>query len=337
MDESLSGAAIASVMVQADWFKLAQQGDAGAIGQLLNHQLQPRGVAAKVLHKDDCLKILLIADRPLDQQAFVRFLQQQINRLNIPGLQRVRVYSQKPGESNIQWSQEFVPAAAMTSAAPHVSISAMRALNLPALPPQQALSSEYLKSISATPTRGKTDQAYSTPYAQNGAIVRSASPVTSFWQTLRSFHLKTILPYDDVLNSDLYRTHAVRLLLFLGLFPLVVNLFAEQAGLAQTAWLLGIYYAAIWGVVLYQIIRPTQFSWGNTLKCTLFTTFIGIPTLLLFQRVPPFNTLYDAVHGDLLARLIGFVLGVGVLEEICKALPVYLLLIRPQRLNDPQT
>lgn len=303
-------------MVQPDLLQLARQGDLRAIALLLNHKLQPRGVTVRVKREEGCLKILLVADRPLEQQAFVRFLQQQIGSFGIASLKQVKVYSQRPGETLPNWSQDFVPLiTAKTSQPP------LKPLDLPQLPPPP-------DPTSPPPAPGM----------ETGAIVKyKAAPPSGFWAALRSLPLNALFPYEDVFSIDLYRSQTVRLLLFLGLFPLVINLFAEQASLAQTAWLLGIYYACIWGVVLHDIIRPVHFSWGNTLKCTLFTTFIGIPTLLFFQRVPPFNTLYDAVNGGLVARLIGFVLGVGLLEELCKALPVYLLLLRPKRLRDPQT
>jgi protease PrsW len=164
---------------------------------------------------------------------------------------------------------------------------------------------------------------------------RSQSP--EFWATLRTFRFAAIVPYREVLNLPLYRSPIVRLLLFFGLFPLVVDLLPNRANVQQTAWLLGIYYACIWGVLLFDLIKPTQFSWNDTLKCILFTVVVGVPLLLFLQRVPLFRFLYDATRGGLLPRLVGFVLGVGVLEEFCKALPVYLFLLRSHRLSDPQT
>lgn len=316
-------------MAQPDLIKLARRGDSGAIALLLNRKLQPRGVTAKVALKDNCLKILLTSARPLEQQAFIRLLQQQINSLNIESLAQVKVYSQQNGEGTSGWTQEFTP----TSDLSHISSHSLPSHSLPLSP---------VGAGSNSGSRGgefsAMDVALRSDSKAAGAIVRYNKPVPKgFWISLRSFQLNSIFPYKDVFSVELYRNHTVRLLLFLGLFPLVVNLFSEQASLAQTAWLLGIYYASIWGVVLYNLIRPPQFSWGNTLKCTLFTTFIGIPTLLLFQRVPPFNALYDSVNGSLAVRALGFVLGVGLLEELCKALPVYLLLLRPGKLNNPQT
>jgi RsiW-degrading membrane proteinase PrsW (M82 family) len=164
-------------------------------------------------------------------------------------------------------------------------------------------------------------------------------PENDFLATLRTFQFSAVFPYRDVLSLGLYQNHLVKILLFFGLFPLVVDLITpDKASVQQTAWMLGIYYASIWGVVLYNLIKPPQFSWRDTLKCVLFTAFVGIPMLLFFQQVPPFNAFYAVIGaGMVVPRMIGFVLGVGVLEELCKALPIYLFLLRPGKLQDPLT
>ncbi len=92
-------------MVQADLVKLAQQGDLGAIAQVLNRHLKPRGITAKLLLRDQCLKILLSSSRPLSQPAFVQFIQKQVTSLRIPSIKLVRVYSQQIGEATPTWSQ----------------------------------------------------------------------------------------------------------------------------------------------------------------------------------------------------------------------------------------
>ncbi len=95
-------------IVQSDLIKLAEQGDLGAIAQVLNRYLQPRGITAKILLRDQCLKILLSSSRPLSQPAFVQFIQKQITSLKIPSIKLVRVYSQQIGEQAPTWSQEFI-------------------------------------------------------------------------------------------------------------------------------------------------------------------------------------------------------------------------------------
>ena len=285
-------------MTQPDLRELAQQGNPGAIALWLNQILQPRGVTAKVVLRDQQLKILLASSRALEQQAFVRFVQRQLNQLEVVGITSAKVYGQQVGEDVPAWIEEF-------------SIA------------QRPVSSSIVSLNNGT--------------AQSPVSAIVKYQPTVFWATLRSLQIRFIFPYRDVFSRQLYRDPIVQLLLFLGLFPLVINLLAEQVSLAQTAWLTGIYYAAMWGVLLYNLIKPTQFSWGNTIKCALFTAFISIPILLLVQRVPPFKELYQAVNQGLISRLIGFVFGVGVLEEVCKALPVYFLLLRRNKLTDPHT
>ena len=63
---------------------------------------------------------------------------------------------------------------------------------------------------------------------------------------------------------------------------------------------------------------------------------MGIPLLLFIQKVPPFSLLYGATKlPNILGQLVGFVLGVGLLEEICKGIPVYLFLFKQGKLTEP--
>jgi RsiW-degrading membrane proteinase PrsW (M82 family) len=175
----------------------------------------------------------------------------------------------------------------------------------------------------------------------SAALAKTKSEAREFLAALRTFQFSSVVPYKDVFGSELYKNNQVKLLLFFGTFPFIVALIGNPANLEQTAWLLGIYYAAIWGVVLYNAIKPAWFSWVETLKCVAFTAFIGIPLLLFFQKVPPFQLLYQAIESNaplgIIPRLIGFVFGVGLLEEVCKALPIYLFFLRPKKLDEPLT
>lgn len=171
------------------------------------------------------------------------------------------------------------------------------------------------------------------------SLIRQQPQTATFLATLRTFKFSAVVPYKDVFSWELYGNNTVRMLLFFGLFPLIIGLIVNPRNLEQAAWLLGIYYASIWGVVLYNLIKPAWFSWQETLKCVVFTAIIGIPLLLLIQKFPLFQLLYAATESNLglIPQLIGFIFGVGVLEELCKALPVYLFLLRPRKLNEPLT
>ncbi len=146
-----------------------------------------------------------------------------------------------------------------------------------------------------------------------------------------------VVPYKETLKPELYNHGNARFLIFFGLFPLLISLLGFGTGLQDIAWLLGIYYACIWGVVLRNLIDPAHFSWGKTLTCVGFVIFVGIPLLLVLQRIPPFSLLYGGIREGGIGTLIGFVLGVGVLEEFIKGLPVYLFLVNSGKVRDPLT
>ncbi len=193
-------------------------------------------------------------------------------------------------------------------------------------------------TTSELPTWDAEYPASASPFAESANSPTPArSAPSDFWQTLRTFRFSSVFPYHEVFQSGLYRSVAVQGLLFFGLFPLVLGYVAEGTDFSQIAWLLGIYYASFWGVFLFNLIQPTGFSWRKTLTCILFTTFVAIPMLLFVQRVPPFNILYAATDWGLIPRLFGFILGVGVLEETCKALSLYFFLLRPRHLDNPLT
>ena len=158
-----------------------------------------------------------------------------------------------------------------------------------------------------------------------------------FIETLQTFKFSSVVPYREVFSSDLYNSNIVKVLLCFGLFPWIISSFAtSNTGLEDIAWLLGIYYAFIWGIVLYNLIKPAQFSLKQALKYVCFTAFIGIPLLLFIQRIPPFSLLYAATDSpNLISQLIGFVFGVGVLEELCKGVPIYLFMLRSGQLKEP--
>ena len=284
-------------MARPNLLESAKQGDPQAIEALLGHSLRSQQIKATVHRQTDCLQIVLESVQRSDPLALVALVQAILVSLDVTCVQRVEVYGQSATGDWPAWMEVF-EAWSMTDGMP---------------PPADPFPSPLLECDK-----------------------RPEAP--EFWTTLRMFQLASIFPIRDTLNPKLYNSLTVKLLLFFGLFPLAVDLVVDADNVQQTAWLLGIYYASIWGLVLYGLIAPKQFSWNDTLKCSLFTVFIGVPLLLLVQQVPLFKPLYEAANQlSLLPRLLGFVFGVGLLEELCKALPVYLFLLRQGRIGDPLT
>ena len=122
----------------------------------------------------------------------------------------------------------------------------------------------------------------------------------------------------------------VRWFIAYALLPLALVQFIndETNNIAFGAWFFGLYFAILWLMVLYTSMAPGKPDLKVLGQVGLFTAFVGVIIVTILQRFPPFNVLYAGtqIQGELalLPRLLGFVLGVGVVEEGTKALPLYL-------------
>jgi DNA-directed RNA polymerase subunit RPC12/RpoP len=94
-------------MTQANILELAKQGDVKAIAALMNRQLQPKGITAKVALNDSCLQIMLESAQVPDQQALVKWVRKSIAGLGATSIERVKIYGRQTGEEFPAWSQEF--------------------------------------------------------------------------------------------------------------------------------------------------------------------------------------------------------------------------------------
>lgn len=95
-------------MTQPNLLELAKQGNPKAIAALMNRQLQPKGITAKVAFKDHYLQILLEATKVPPQQACITFLQDGLNRLGITKIDKAKVYGKQIGEDFPEWHQEIL-------------------------------------------------------------------------------------------------------------------------------------------------------------------------------------------------------------------------------------
>lgn len=306
-----------------NFLELAKQGNVKAITALINCQLQPKGITVEANLTNGCLHIFLESQQVPNQQSLVAFIHKGLINLRAESIERVVVYGQQAGKGFPDWAEEF-------------ELREIQPSNLKM--EQTTQSMPFNVEVRKKESSLKEQVKQRSPIPPLTVVAEQQSDNYKFLTGLRTFQFSSVVPYKDALNSDLYSSNTVRLLLFFGLFPLAVKFLIGAAGLEQTAWTLGIYYSSIWGVVLYNLIKPAQFSWSSTLKCVMFTALVGIQLLLFIQQVPPFTILYSATNElGLIPKITGFVLGVGVLEELCKALPIYLFLLRTSKLKEPLT
>ena len=172
-------------------------------------------------------------------------------------------------------------------------------------------------------------------YGTEGAALESAKHhATAFLTDLKSLNFREeVVPIDATNLAGLLRDHVFWGVTLLGIVPLLIGTLKERPDYQLTIFAL--FFAILWGVVFkYFIVRSSQ-TWP-ILMASMFTTGIGGLFLLLalYKHVLPVN-LIASESG--LIRLLGFIVEVGICEELCKALPIIGYLLWKRRDADAST
>lgn len=86
---------------------LARQGNPEAISDLMNSQLQARGITAQATSEGDHLQVLLRSASPFDQDALVRFVEKGMLGLGLTSIRTVEVIGQPANAETPVWRQEL--------------------------------------------------------------------------------------------------------------------------------------------------------------------------------------------------------------------------------------
>jgi len=153
---------------------------------------------------------------------------------------------------------------------------------------------------------------------------------------IRSFNPRWVVPFDTAISPQIIKNRAVWVMLFFGFFPLTaLNLGLVQDG-GQLVFALISYYCLAWAGYFYFFVSKRSASLEVGMGALVFTAFIGIPLLLKAQSIPGISHLYGFTRGgDLVSSMIGFIFGVGILEEVTKAVPVLILAYKLNKVEKP--
>jgi RsiW-degrading membrane proteinase PrsW (M82 family) len=135
------------------------------------------------------------------------------------------------------------------------------------------------------------------------------------------------LSSPDALVGTIFKNGSTPWILAFGIGPLVFVFLQSLLGLrfVHTAWLFSAYFCVLWAWILGTLIDGGRTMWRRGVVYAVFTAFIGVLMLLAWQTIPMIAILYSGTETmNPLSRLLGFVLGVGVFEELCKVAPLLL-------------
>lgn len=100
---------------------------------------------------------------------------------------------------------------------------------------------------------------------------------------------------------------------------------------------IALYFSTIWGLFFYYLFKTEQVKLKTTVLLFLATQIITTLIFFVFNigALNPFEGLYDT--GNVILSLISCILGIGVIEEFIKVLPVFLIIYFSKNVIKPQT
>ena len=170
-----------------------------------------------------------------------------------------------------------------------------------------------------------------------GACGRPASvPTASFdldyIEEAFGVSLREAVLLDKITGSEIIRSPVFRFLVFVAVVPLAIEILQGNHAILYG---LALWSMALWSLLLYRLFADRDLSFRLAFGTVLFTCFIGLPILELWLFTPIDITGWLITRNFLAFRLSGYVFGVGVREELTKAIPLILLALFTTKMRKP--
>jgi RsiW-degrading membrane proteinase PrsW (M82 family) len=148
-----------------------------------------------------------------------------------------------------------------------------------------------------------------------------------------------IVPNDVFSWKEIRKDSRLLWLALLGLAPAFLIRFFSATPFI-TFYVISLYFSIIWGLFFFHFFKTPQIKTKTTVGLFfILQVFVFlIWDILRLPAWPGINLLYGFIHSEnILVRFVGFVFGVGLLEETVKALPLFLILHRAKEPCIPQS
>jgi protease PrsW len=157
----------------------------------------------------------------------------------------------------------------------------------------------------------------------------------SFVEQIKKIGKELIVPKGEFIKKDILKDKRLLYLSVLGLAPAFLIKFSFSNWL--TFYAIALYFSVLWGIFFFYIFKTPQVKTKQTIGL-FFLTQVAALVLVNAQNLPIISSLYAFTETSfIVTRFIGYTLGVGVLEETIKALPLFYILKTSKQPLIPQT
>lgn len=151
---------------------------------------------------------------------------------------------------------------------------------------------------------------------------------------LHKIGTELIIPKNSFVNKQWLSDKRLLVLAIIGLFPTVLMTIPIEA--FGIFYAIALYFSYIWAVFFYYLFKTPQVSMTTTISVFFFTQLFVFVVWNLFG-LPRLNPFYKLMDLTFPLNLLGYTLGVGLTEELAKALPLLIIYKRAKEPLLPQT
>ncbi len=158
-----------------------------------------------------------------------------------------------------------------------------------------------------------------------------------FISQLKDLGSELILPKTAFNKKHWMADQRLMVLALIGLLPSFLMFFVLFFSDFLVFYSIALYFSLIWGVFFYYLFQTPQATLKSTILLFFLTQFFVFVTwdLLGLPYLNPFYTFLD--KGNILFSLLGCILGIGLTEELAKAIPLFIIIIIARKSLIPQT
>lgn len=153
---------------------------------------------------------------------------------------------------------------------------------------------------------------------------------------IQSFGLNLLLPKDSFSYKTLKGDSKLLIISLVGLAP--AFLIKITGATIITFYVIALYFSLIWGLFFYSVFNTFQVAIKKTILI-----FFAVQILIFFSvfilDINQFNPFYKLIDesNSFYNRIIGYIFGVGIFEELIKLIPVYFFIKYSKAPLLPQT
>jgi len=134
-----------------------------------------------------------------------------------------------------------------------------------------------------------------------------------------------LLPFKEVQSFNWLKNRKLIAIAVVGLVPLFI--YATTPDLRVAFWGMAFYFSALWALFFYHVFPTPEARVSTCALCFFATGVLSISVLLLAYHIPPLSWLVQGFKSpNLFNHMLAFIFAIGLPEELCKALPLFVLL-----------